>query len=85
MDIINAVTIPTKSIISSRFVKANPNFKSFSKLAPNITGIARKKVNSAAISLDVPRITAPKIVAPDLDVPGIKESTWKAPIKSAVL
>ena len=64
---------------------AKPNFKSLSKLAPNITGIARKNVNSAATSLEVPSIIAPRIVAPDLDVPGIKDNTWKAPIKSAVL
>ena len=41
-----------------------------SRLAPNITGIAKKKVNSAATVLDTPKSRAPTIVAPDLDVPG---------------
>ena len=42
---------------------------SFRRLAPNIAGIARKNVNSAATSLDTPISSAPTIVAPDLDVP----------------
>ena len=44
-------------------------------LAPNITGIPRKKVNSVAVSLDKPNINAPIIVTPDLLVPGIKAKT----------
>ena len=48
------------------------NFKIFKKLAPNITGIPRKKVNSP---LAVPIRSAPMIVAPERDVPGISAST----------
>ena len=39
-----------------------------------MTGMARKKENSAATNRDVPRITAPKMVEPLREVPGIKES-----------
>ena len=58
---------------------------SFKKLTPNITGIARKNENSAAASRESPRMIAPKIVAPERDVPGTIESTWKRPMRSAVL
>ena len=51
------------------------NLRSFKALAPNITGIARKNVNSAATYLDTPKSRPPMIVAPERDVPGIKEST----------
>lgn len=37
-----------------------------------MTGIARKKENSLATVLEQPQYKPPKIVAPDLDVPGIK-------------
>ena len=74
IDIIKAVTNPTISIINSWLVNTKPNFNNFNKLAPNITGIAKKNVNSAAISLDVPINIPPNIVAPDLDVPGINAS-----------
>ena len=47
----------------------------FKKLAPNIVGIPRKKENSEANVLDAPKIIPPKIVEPDLEVPGINEST----------
>ena len=40
-----------------------------------MTGIARKKVNSAATVLEVPTRIPPMIVEPDRDVPGITEST----------
>ena len=56
-------------------LNANPNFLSFNKLAPNITGIDIKNENSAAKLLESPRISAPIIVAPDLEVPGIKLKT----------
>ena len=82
----NAVTIPISRIAASVPVKFRPNFTSFRRLAPNITGIASTKVNSAATVLDTPRIKAPTIVAPDLDVPGkIAAISWKSPIKNAVL
>ena len=51
-------------------VNTRPNFNTFSKLAPNITGIAKKKVNSVANPLETPNIIAPIIVAPERDVPG---------------
>ena len=51
-------------------VKAKPNLTNFNKLAPNITGIAKKKVNSAATVRLTPINKAPTIVAPERDVPG---------------
>lgn len=56
------ITVPTSRQASSIPVNANPNFSTFRRLAPNITGIARKKVNSAATVLDIPIIIAPRIV-----------------------
>lgn len=75
MDTINADIIPASKITISVLSNAKPNFSSFNKLAPNITGIARKKLNSAAIYLEHPKIIAPKMVAPEREVPGIREST----------
>ena len=82
---INATTIPKSRIKISAPVKWNPNFTIFNRLAPNITGIPRKKENSAAAGLEQPMIMAPKIVEPDLEVPGTRESTWNKPIIKAVL
>ena len=62
---------PKSKSPNSEPVKWSPNFTNFRKLAPNMTGIARKKVNSAATSLEIPINKAPIIVAPDLEVPGI--------------
>ena len=51
-----------------------------------ITGIARKKVNSAATVLDIPIIIAPRIVAPERDVPGSAAATsWQKPMINASL
>ena len=75
MDTKNATTTPVTSVKISAGVKAKPNFTSFRRLAPNMTGIARKKVNSAATVLEVPTRIPPIIVEPDRDVPGITEST----------
>ena len=51
-----------------------------------MTGIARKKVNSAATVRDTPSISAPTIVAPEREVPGkIAAISWKIPIRNAVL
>ena len=44
----NATNVPVPNMIASAYVKTNPNFNIFNKLAPNITGIAKKKVNSEA-------------------------------------
>ena len=71
-DTANATTIPTTRITTSwevivAFIK---NFAPFKRLAPNITGIARKNVYSAATVLEIPSNNAPTIVAPERDVPG---------------
>ena len=60
------------------------NFTIFKKLAPNITGIPRKNENSAAAGREQPISIAPRIVAPEREVPGIIASTWKQPISAAV-
>ena len=75
METINAVIIPINRIAISLPEKSNPNLTSFSALAPNITGIDRKNENSAAIDRDAPSIMAPRIVAPEREVPGIRDST----------
>lgn len=80
------ITVPTSRQASSIPVNANPNFNTFRRLAPNITGIARKKVNSAATVLDMPIIIAPRIVAPERDVPGSAAATsWQKPMINASL
>ena len=49
-----------------------------------MTGIAKKKVNSAAIVRLTPIIKPPKIVAPLREVPGkIAAINWNTPILSA--
>ena len=66
----NAVTIPTRRSPISWPVTSPSNFKILRRLAPSITGIARKKVNLAAASLLMPIAMDPTIVEPDLDAPG---------------
>ena len=66
----NATIIPIMSIADSYPVKWKPNLTSLRRLAPNITGIARKNVYSAAIVLETPISSAPTIVAPEREVPG---------------
>ena len=79
-------TVPTSRQASSIPVNVNPNFSTFRRLAPNITGIARKKVNSAATVLDIPIIIAPRIVAPEREVPGSAAATsWHRPMIRASL
>ena len=78
--------VPNNKTNASIAVKLNPNFTSFSKLAPNIVGIAKKNVNSAATVLDNPMAIPPKIVAPERDVPGnIAAITWNNPTIKACL
>ena len=85
IDTTNAVIIPVANIIISFPEKENPNFTILRRLAPNITGIARKKVNSAATVLDTPIKSAPSIVAPERDVHGKTAAiSWKTPIINAV-
>ena len=52
---------------------------------PTMVGIARKKVNSAAAERETNKSSAPIIVMPEREVPGIMASSWKQPIKKAVL
>ena len=67
--------IPAIRIASSVLVNVNPNLMSFKRLAPNIVGMAKKNVNSAATYLEVPINMAPIMVAPDLEVPGKMDKT----------
>ena len=69
-DTTKATTMPTIRITASSSEKCNPNPHIFKRLAPNITGMARKNVYSAATVLDTPISKAPTIVAPERDVPG---------------
>jgi len=66
-----ARTDPENIIIHSIPVKENPIFNNFKRVAPNIVGIAKKKVNSAITLFSSPIRSPPRIVEPDLDVPGI--------------
>ena len=84
-DTINDTAIPTIRIAACIPVKSNPNLNSFSALAPNMTGMARKNVNSAATPLDTPSMRAPTIVAPEREVPGIIASIWNTPMTSSIL
>lgn len=84
-DTTNATIIPVKRMPISIPVKLKPNLKSLRKLAPNIIGIERKNEYSVATKREVPIRIAPKIVAPEREVPGINERTWNIPIKKAVL
>ena len=69
------ITVPTSRQASSIPVNANPNFNTFRRLAPNITGIARKKVNSAAATRETPIRSAPMMVDPEREVPGMMDKT----------
>ena len=73
-----AVTIPTNKTPISEIPKLfpfNKNLTIFNPLAPNITGIPKKKENSVATKRELPIMIAPKIVAPEREVPGIKDSS----------
>ena len=86
IDDTNATSTPSPNTASCEAVNARPNLTSFNKLAPNITGIAKKNVNSAATVRLTPNINPPRIVAPERDVPGkIAAINWNIPIKKAVL
>ena len=56
IDDTNATSIPSPNTASCEAVNASPNLTSFNKLAPNITGIAKKNVNSAATVRLTPNI-----------------------------
>ena len=51
-------------------VKLRPNFSILIALRPNMTGTARKKVNSAATTRETPISRAPIMVAPGGKFPG---------------
>ena len=70
-----ATTVPTNNVKSCGPTNRSAYLISFNPLAPSMTGIARKNENYAATVRVQPSITAPKIVAPDRDVPGISAST----------
>ena len=73
----NAVNVPAIRMANSADVTENPfnmNFRSLSRLAPNIAGSARKNENSDAVLRFIPRIIPPSIVEPERDVPGTMES-----------
>ena len=87
METIKEITMPTSRIPSSGPEKPPPSTRKiriFTPLAPSIAGIARKKENSAATKREQPRNTAPRIVAPDREVPGISASIWHTPISKAI-
>jgi len=48
-------------------------------VAANIVGMAKKKENKAAVVLENPIRSPPKMVAPDLDTPGNIASAWNIP------
>ena len=52
-------------------IKKSENSKIFKALAPSIAGTAAKNENSVALCLSSPIARAPKMVAPERDVPGI--------------
>ena len=80
-----AVIKPTTIIHISIELKTSPNLANLKTAAPNITGIAKKKVNSAATVRETPKSKAPKIVAPERDVPGNTAAiNWKKPIIKTV-
>ena len=68
-----------------RLWPCNKYFTSFKKLAPNMVGMARTKENSAATGRAQQSKIPPKIVAPEREVPGMRDKIWKAPMSRAVL
>ena len=48
-----------------------------------MVGMARKKLNSAAVRRSIPMASAPMIVAPERLTPGIIEMHWNRPTPSA--
>lgn len=70
---IKDTTNPTAREIISETVRIAipPIFIIFKKLIPTITGIARKKENSAAATVESPDTHPPMIVEAERDIPGI--------------
>ena len=73
-----ATSVPVKRITISVVLRVKPSIKNalnaFKAEAPAITGIARKKENSAAAVRETPESIPPSIVEPERDVPGMSES-----------
>lgn len=80
-----AVNTPAIKIAISNPVQEKPNFTNFRALAPSITGIAKKKVNSAATKREAPNSKAVIIVTPEREVPGMSANSWNTPIKNAIV
>ena len=83
-----ATAQPRPSTASCSPVNTMPSIRylpTFRALAPNMTGMARKKVNSAATGRLAPRSRPPTMVAPLREVPGIMASTCQKPMISASL
>lgn len=88
METTKATIEPVNKIMISSDPNVFPlakNLKIFKKLATNITGIPKKNENSVATKREAPIKIAPKMVAPEREVPGINASTWKAPTIKAAL
>lgn len=82
METMNDTIVPVNKMIvafKSKLFPPAKNLTIFSKLAPNIVGIPKKNENSADTKREPPIKMAPRIVAPERDVPGIKARTWKKP------
>ena len=83
---INETKVPTSRTIVSSVLKEFPSARYltiFKPLAPNITGIPKKNENSVATNLEAPIKIAPRIVAPEREVPGTSASTWNNPTNNA--
>ena len=78
-----AVTKPTSKTIPPSGVNSL-KFLTISKpVAANIVGMAKRKENSVAATLFIPRRRPPMMVAPERDVPGTIARDWKIPIIAA--
>ena len=61
------------------------NLKILKNLLQTLLEFLRKNENSVATKREAPIKIAPKMVAPEREVPGINASTWKAPTIKAAL
>lgn len=85
IDTMKATTMPTIKIPISLPEKIASVLRSLMALPPNIAGIARKNVNSAATVRETPMRSEPMMVAPEREVPGkIAAINWNTPIINAV-
>ena len=65
---------------TAALVIRSPFFSSSSVVAPSIVGMARKKLNSAAVRRSTPSVSAPMMVAPDRLTPGTIARHWMKPM-----